>query len=242
MRDRSSVALAPRPVVWPPDDTEESVLGTILHQTAIRTLAKVCPSPIGSTTGSPAVLGSNASLSVPRCPERDVARVAFNGVSTKFGAVTRRCGYPPRFHGIARPIRLELTAVNLSGSNLIGHVMVAAALPTFPRSHHRAAALLPDDDADERDDDADHEQNDAAVAADVQERHMGEVAHEADQKDNRPDDDEHQTRTAHTRLPYRIPNIPAHRVRAITIVAADAAACGIDSYSGSAAPIAGCDR
>jgi hypothetical protein len=38
MRDRSSVALAPRPVVWPPDDTEESVLGTNLHQTAIRTL------------------------------------------------------------------------------------------------------------------------------------------------------------------------------------------------------------
>jgi hypothetical protein len=38
MRDRSSVALAPRPVVWPPDDTEESVLGTNLHQTAIITL------------------------------------------------------------------------------------------------------------------------------------------------------------------------------------------------------------
>ena len=38
MRDRSSVALAPSPFVWPPDDTEESVLGTNLHQTAIRQL------------------------------------------------------------------------------------------------------------------------------------------------------------------------------------------------------------
>jgi hypothetical protein len=38
MRDQSSVALAPSPVVWPPDDTEESVLGTNLHQTAIRLL------------------------------------------------------------------------------------------------------------------------------------------------------------------------------------------------------------
>jgi hypothetical protein len=38
MRDRPSVALAPSPVVWPPDDTEESVLGTNLHQTAIRHL------------------------------------------------------------------------------------------------------------------------------------------------------------------------------------------------------------
>ena len=38
MRGRSSVALAPAPVVWPPDDTEESALGTNLHQTAIRLL------------------------------------------------------------------------------------------------------------------------------------------------------------------------------------------------------------
>jgi hypothetical protein len=38
MRDQSSVALAPSSVVWPPDDTEESVLGTNLHQTAIRHL------------------------------------------------------------------------------------------------------------------------------------------------------------------------------------------------------------
>ena len=38
MRDRSSVALAPSPVVWPPDDTEGSVLGPNLHQTAIITL------------------------------------------------------------------------------------------------------------------------------------------------------------------------------------------------------------
>jgi hypothetical protein len=35
MRDRSGVALAPAPALWPPDDTEESVLGTNLHQTAI---------------------------------------------------------------------------------------------------------------------------------------------------------------------------------------------------------------
>ncbi|HEY8744381.1 MAG TPA: hypothetical protein VIU62_14900 [Chloroflexota bacterium] len=38
MRDRRSVALAPSPDVWPPDDTEASVMGTNLHQTAIRTL------------------------------------------------------------------------------------------------------------------------------------------------------------------------------------------------------------
>ena len=38
MRDRHSAALAPSPAVWPPDDTEESVMGTNLHQTAIRTL------------------------------------------------------------------------------------------------------------------------------------------------------------------------------------------------------------
>jgi hypothetical protein len=38
MRDRSGVALAPAPALWPPDDTEESVLGTSLHQTAIRLL------------------------------------------------------------------------------------------------------------------------------------------------------------------------------------------------------------
>jgi hypothetical protein len=35
MHDRHNVALAPSPSVWPPDDTEESVLGTNLHQTAI---------------------------------------------------------------------------------------------------------------------------------------------------------------------------------------------------------------
>ena len=35
MRDRHNVALAPFPAVWPPDDTEESVVGTNLHQTAI---------------------------------------------------------------------------------------------------------------------------------------------------------------------------------------------------------------
>lgn len=38
MHDRSSQALAPPPAVWPADDTEESVLGTSLHQTAIRNL------------------------------------------------------------------------------------------------------------------------------------------------------------------------------------------------------------
>ncbi len=38
MHDRHNVALAPLPSVWPPDDTEESVLGTNLHQTAILTL------------------------------------------------------------------------------------------------------------------------------------------------------------------------------------------------------------
>jgi hypothetical protein len=38
MHDRHNVALAPSQVVWPPDDTEESVLGTNLHQTAILTL------------------------------------------------------------------------------------------------------------------------------------------------------------------------------------------------------------
>jgi hypothetical protein len=38
MGDRLGVALAPAAAVWPPDDTEESVLGTSLHQTAIRTL------------------------------------------------------------------------------------------------------------------------------------------------------------------------------------------------------------
>jgi hypothetical protein len=35
MGDRAGVALAPAPALWPPDDTEESVLGTNLHQTAI---------------------------------------------------------------------------------------------------------------------------------------------------------------------------------------------------------------
>jgi hypothetical protein len=38
MRDRTGTALAPAPALWPPDDTEESVLGTNLHQTAIRLL------------------------------------------------------------------------------------------------------------------------------------------------------------------------------------------------------------
>jgi len=38
MRDRQGVALAPSPAAWPADDTEESVLGTHLHQTAIRHL------------------------------------------------------------------------------------------------------------------------------------------------------------------------------------------------------------
>ena len=39
MRDRAGVALAVRPAaVWPPDDTEESVLGTNLHQTTITNL------------------------------------------------------------------------------------------------------------------------------------------------------------------------------------------------------------
>jgi hypothetical protein len=35
MGDRLGVALAPSAALWPPDDTEESVLGTNLHQTAI---------------------------------------------------------------------------------------------------------------------------------------------------------------------------------------------------------------
>ena len=38
MRDRHGMALAPRTAVWPPDDTEESVVGANLHQTAIRNL------------------------------------------------------------------------------------------------------------------------------------------------------------------------------------------------------------
>jgi hypothetical protein len=38
MRDRAGVVVAPAPALWPPDDTEESVLGTNLHQTAILTL------------------------------------------------------------------------------------------------------------------------------------------------------------------------------------------------------------
>lgn len=38
MRDRAGVVLAPSAALWPPDDTEESVLGTSLHQTAIRNL------------------------------------------------------------------------------------------------------------------------------------------------------------------------------------------------------------
>ncbi len=38
MHDRPNVALAPSPAVWPPDDTEESVMGTNLHQTAILNL------------------------------------------------------------------------------------------------------------------------------------------------------------------------------------------------------------
>jgi hypothetical protein len=38
MRDRRNVALAPSPALWPPDDPEESVMGTSLHQTAIRML------------------------------------------------------------------------------------------------------------------------------------------------------------------------------------------------------------
>ena len=38
MHDRHGIALAPAAALWPPDDTEESVLGTNLHQTAIRNL------------------------------------------------------------------------------------------------------------------------------------------------------------------------------------------------------------
>ncbi len=38
MGDRSGVALVPSAALWPPDDTEQSVLGTNLHQTAIRLL------------------------------------------------------------------------------------------------------------------------------------------------------------------------------------------------------------
>lgn len=38
MHNRLNVALAPSPAVWPPDDTEESVMGTNLHQTAILNL------------------------------------------------------------------------------------------------------------------------------------------------------------------------------------------------------------
>lgn len=38
MRDRHSVALSPPAALWPPDDTEESVLGTNLHQTTITNL------------------------------------------------------------------------------------------------------------------------------------------------------------------------------------------------------------
>jgi hypothetical protein len=38
MSERASVATAPLPALWPPDDTEESVLGTNLHQTAITNL------------------------------------------------------------------------------------------------------------------------------------------------------------------------------------------------------------
>ncbi len=38
MGDRSGVTLAPQAALWPPDDTEESVLGTNLHQTTIRVL------------------------------------------------------------------------------------------------------------------------------------------------------------------------------------------------------------
>jgi hypothetical protein len=38
MHERRGTALAPAPAVWPADDTEESVLGTNLHQTAIRLL------------------------------------------------------------------------------------------------------------------------------------------------------------------------------------------------------------
>jgi hypothetical protein len=38
MHDRQGVALAPPPAIWPADDSEESVVGTDLHQTAIRNL------------------------------------------------------------------------------------------------------------------------------------------------------------------------------------------------------------
>ena len=38
MHDRHGLALAPHPAIWPADDTEESVLGTDLHQTAITNL------------------------------------------------------------------------------------------------------------------------------------------------------------------------------------------------------------
>ncbi|HEV7215667.1 MAG TPA: Uma2 family endonuclease [Chloroflexota bacterium] len=38
MHDRANVVLAPSAALWPPDDTEESVLGANLHQTAIITL------------------------------------------------------------------------------------------------------------------------------------------------------------------------------------------------------------
>ncbi len=58
MDSRHNVALRSRPVaVWPPDDTEESVLGTNLHQTTIRNLclglneAAVAMTPPGRAPG-----------------------------------------------------------------------------------------------------------------------------------------------------------------------------------------------
>jgi hypothetical protein len=57
MRDQSSVALAPSPALWPPDDTEESVLGTNLHQIAIRTLTGGIneAAAVATPEGSPAL-------------------------------------------------------------------------------------------------------------------------------------------------------------------------------------------
>lgn len=55
MRDRSGVALAPSPAHWPADDTEESVLGTDLHQAAIRHLIAAIneAAALATTPGDP---------------------------------------------------------------------------------------------------------------------------------------------------------------------------------------------
>lgn len=73
MRDRPSVALAPSPVVWPPDDTEESVLGTNLHQTTIINLRTAIneAASVATPEGEPLLWQAGGQTMVRKFRRRD---------------------------------------------------------------------------------------------------------------------------------------------------------------------------